>query len=438
MSGGNYGLLFRWHETTLNQPNAPGVARMYEAGQHVARGSSPATKVPLPTIALSNPNTTQLISSVIDRRTPRWHSPETPGGIAFCLCFVRLAFVFSTCAAHYIDSVQFFPMEAPSKLKGKLSSWKRIYGLLHYLLIFIMPNEDDTELCLEDDCLNTDWIVCESISSQPSCNIYDQVFITDSDEMYQWASKDTFMFRLLKFLQKFRYLRFFLDGIITVNSCWQSVLRVDEVNSKNEHVDIADTLILHCNSIETYSKVIPRIRGSYNSLILHGHISWDQIKQLIHPDVKQVRINAVFKINPVAKEYEEFINFIIKHCRGMDYKFSIAYEAKCSLDLIKKLRKAFRSHDHTMSLCERGFDIIYDPRILILLLFYPFMAWLPAGIIIFFNYFFMIGDNYGALGMIVCILHIIFVFRLSYVAPADIKDDVVDIDFTNTLKYLNE
>uniref|UniRef100_A0A7E4VKM2 Rhamnulose-1-phosphate aldolase n=1 Tax=Panagrellus redivivus TaxID=6233 RepID=A0A7E4VKM2_PANRE len=109
-----------------------------------------------------------------------------------------------------------------------------------------------------------------------------------------------------------------MAGLISINSCWRSVLWVDEVINKSEPVEITDTLILHCNSIEAYSRVIPRICGAYNRLILHGHMSWDQIKQLIHSGVQQVRINAKFEIEP--EEYVKFACFMRTHSRGREYK----------------------------------------------------------------------------------------------------------------------
>uniref|UniRef100_A0A7E4ZUU6 Glycosyltransferase family 92 protein n=1 Tax=Panagrellus redivivus TaxID=6233 RepID=A0A7E4ZUU6_PANRE len=197
----------------------------------------------------------------------------------------------------------------------KLFPWKRISGLITYFLSFTFSNKHATRPRLDNAFIDD-----ENLYILPSncLDVYDQVFITDNDEIYQWASKDTYMFKLFKFIYKLRFLNFFLNGIVTVNPCWHSVLWVDEVVYKNVPIEITDTLILHCKSIDTYSKVIPRIRESYNRLVLHGHTSWQQIQQLYHPGVKQIRINATFEITKT--EYDEFVNFVIKHCRGINYK----------------------------------------------------------------------------------------------------------------------
>uniref|UniRef100_A0A7E4W533 ULP_PROTEASE domain-containing protein n=1 Tax=Panagrellus redivivus TaxID=6233 RepID=A0A7E4W533_PANRE len=206
-------------------------------------------------------------------------------------------------------------MAAPTE---PLTSWNPFHGLIKYLSTFRVSNNHATEPGHEEKCHNK--IDCESLQCLPSIsrNTFDQVYITDNDEMYQWASKDTYMFSLFKFLQKFKCLQFFLDGMVTINPCWLSVLKLDEVLNKNEPIEITDTLILHCASIETYSKVIPLIRGPYNRLILHGHTTWDQIKQLYHPGVKQFRINATFEMTP--NQHDEFIKFVKNHCRGRDNK----------------------------------------------------------------------------------------------------------------------
>uniref|UniRef100_A0A7E4V6Q8 Metallophos domain-containing protein n=1 Tax=Panagrellus redivivus TaxID=6233 RepID=A0A7E4V6Q8_PANRE len=160
----------------------------------------------------------------------------------------------------------------------------------------------------------------DDIPDDHTGDTYDQVFITDDEEIYQWASEDRYRLRMIKFLQKYKCIRYILDCSHDVNAVWKSVVWADEIINEEEPIFVTDTLILHCGSIESYRKVIPRIRGSYNRLVLHGHMSWFQVKQLIHPNVKQVRINATFEMLPVEIERENFVNYIMKHCRGAEYK----------------------------------------------------------------------------------------------------------------------
>uniref|UniRef100_A0A7E4UMY6 Recep_L_domain domain-containing protein n=1 Tax=Panagrellus redivivus TaxID=6233 RepID=A0A7E4UMY6_PANRE len=327
---------------------------------------------------------------------------------------------------HNYNSLQSSITMAPTNV----SVWKRFCSVIKFYLAVIIPG---------DECLNKDSVDCESYQNVPlfSRATYDQVFITDSDEIYQWASKDTLMFRLFKCFERYSVFRFFLGGLISINPCWRSVLWVDEVINKSEPVEITDTLILHCNSIEIYSKVIPRIRGSYHRLILHGHISWDQIKQLIHPGVKQIRINAKFDMKP--DEHDEFVFFIRRHCCGMECKFSVAYEAKCPMDLLKKIYKTFDGsrESHCILHFSRGCDIIHS----LLLLVYVFLCYLvifvPAGFFFFMSFYFELDNDYGVFGFVIFIIDVIVAFCHMVAAPSDVKNNVRDKDFINTMNYLS-
>uniref|UniRef100_A0A7E4W1R3 Uncharacterized protein n=1 Tax=Panagrellus redivivus TaxID=6233 RepID=A0A7E4W1R3_PANRE len=325
-----------------------------------------------------------------------------------------------------------------------LSLMKRIYILIKHCLTSIISTKHANNHCPKNDRLSEPYVYCITLQNLPlfARNTYDQVFITDSDEMYQWASKDTHLFKMFKSLQQFKRLRFFLDGMISIHPCWQSVLKTDEVFIKNVPFDITDTLILHCESIETYSKVIPRIRGSYSILILHGNTTWNQIKQLYHLGVKQIRINATFEITP--SEHDEFVNFIKKHCRGINYKFIIAYEAKCPMDILQKLYKAYDSdRSYYLDLNERGYYFIHHRSIQIWLLFNTFCFLLSAGIV----YLVLLSsticdelDDDGRKLVFAAIMIIVNIVtsRISLTAPMDIKNEVkqTPIDCYETVKVI--
>uniref|UniRef100_A0A7E4WC26 1-acyl-sn-glycerol-3-phosphate acyltransferase epsilon n=1 Tax=Panagrellus redivivus TaxID=6233 RepID=A0A7E4WC26_PANRE len=209
----------------------------------------------------------------------------------------------------------------------------------------------------------------------------------------------------------------------------------------SEPIEITDTLILHCETTEKYDRVIPRIRGSYNRLILHGHTTWQQIKQLWHPGVKQIRINATFEIS--SSEYVEFINFIKKQCRGIEYTFTIAYEANCPMDLLQKLYKAFRSYKaYEMELSKRFYDVFYGLRIPIHIFLNEFVLYLLVGIVYLVLYFStdidkMNTDNKGFLwSAVVITIGVIVTVRISFVPLADVKIGVKDKNFTKTVTQI--
>uniref|UniRef100_A0A7E4ZSY2 Response regulator n=1 Tax=Panagrellus redivivus TaxID=6233 RepID=A0A7E4ZSY2_PANRE len=87
---------------------------------------------------------------------------------------------------------------------------------------------------------------------------------------------------------------------------------------KKRLIYVEDTLNLHCESIEICEKIIPFIIGPYSRLIISGNITWNQAKRLITANVKHVRIDARMQFKP--KERSDFVNFVMKFCRGIVYK----------------------------------------------------------------------------------------------------------------------
>uniref|UniRef100_A0A7E4UXW9 Metallophos domain-containing protein n=1 Tax=Panagrellus redivivus TaxID=6233 RepID=A0A7E4UXW9_PANRE len=301
-------------------------------------------------------------------------------------------------------------MTVPSKPKAMESIWKRLCSFINHLLSLIIRIEyhSKCEVCLSDKTQN-----CLSRKT------YDQVYITDSDEVHQWASKDTYMFRLFIFLQKYRLFRYILNGSHDINPAWQYVLWADDVIDERKLINVTDTLIVHCRSIESYGKLIPYIRGgSYSRLVLHGHIHWHQVKQLVRPWVKEVRINASFDIHPLSYDYEKFTDYILEHCRGAEYKFTLADEAHCPAELELKLHDAIRSHkSHYIMQSKRANHLIdhkclpiYFGNMLLLTyfnfaLFNTFVA--ENDTVVFFFFFF----------------NLITFFILSDPVPMDVKND---------------
>uniref|UniRef100_A0A7E4VU62 F-box domain-containing protein n=1 Tax=Panagrellus redivivus TaxID=6233 RepID=A0A7E4VU62_PANRE len=173
---------------------------------------------------------------------------------------------------------------------------------------------------------------------------YDHVFMTDNDEVFRWASKDTFLFRVFKILHQFALLRFLLDGLVaTPNPMWEDVVSVQDMRSKEQWIYVEKTLILFCNSIDGYETVIPYICGPYTRLILHGNIRWDQVIRLIHPGVTKMRINARIQIPEQTNDY--FANYIAKHVRGITSSVLIVSTEPLTPELIYALHKASERHE---------------------------------------------------------------------------------------------
>uniref|UniRef100_A0A7E4VK63 BPH_3 domain-containing protein n=1 Tax=Panagrellus redivivus TaxID=6233 RepID=A0A7E4VK63_PANRE len=145
---------------------------------------------------------------------------------------------------------------------------------------------------------------------------YDEVFITDSEDVYNNASKDIFFIQILSSILKIKVLRYLFDGFYNINPTWRSVLHLDTITERKRRFYVDGTLILHCRTTEGYENVIPFIHGPYSRVILHGKITWSQVKRLIGPDVRQIRIAADFEIVP--EDYDDFVKFMSRQLRNTE------------------------------------------------------------------------------------------------------------------------
>uniref|UniRef100_A0A7E4V6V1 Glycosyltransferase family 92 protein n=1 Tax=Panagrellus redivivus TaxID=6233 RepID=A0A7E4V6V1_PANRE len=133
---------------------------------------------------------------------------------------------------------------------------------------------------------------------------YDHVFITDSDDVFNWAMKNSFLLRM---------------GPYIINPIWNAVLLFDEIIDQNCYICADQTLILHIQSIANYENLIPRICGTYNRLVLHGNFTWDQAKRLINANVIEIRIIGRLEIPPT--QHNNFDIFVMRHCQSKEHKY---------------------------------------------------------------------------------------------------------------------
>uniref|UniRef100_A0A7E4ZR55 Recep_L_domain domain-containing protein n=1 Tax=Panagrellus redivivus TaxID=6233 RepID=A0A7E4ZR55_PANRE len=153
----------------------------------------------------------------------------------------------------------------------------------------------------------------------PRPEIHDKVYITDDETVYQWATKKLFLFRIFKLL--YWMFRWLFDGN-SFSPTWYSVLRVDDIVKKERPIFIKDTLVLNCQSIESFERLIPHICGDFSRLMIHGgDINLNQLKRLLLPSVRKVVITANIRLLP--HEYDEAVRLIMGHVRGFRYNFKL-------------------------------------------------------------------------------------------------------------------
>uniref|UniRef100_A0A7E4VVY3 Permease n=1 Tax=Panagrellus redivivus TaxID=6233 RepID=A0A7E4VVY3_PANRE len=130
-----------------------------------------------------------------------------------------------------------------------------------------------------------------------------------------------------------------------------NVLYIDKNKTK---IYVNDTVVVYCANSDSYDKFIPYISGPYTKISIRGKVRWDQVKRLIHPNVKEVQILAKMELRP--EEFDEFAVFVAQHLRGWQYKFSFTYYMGYTLTLSNKVKAACRhikTHDffHFNFLC---------------------------------------------------------------------------------------
>uniref|UniRef100_A0A7E4V5Y0 F-box domain-containing protein n=1 Tax=Panagrellus redivivus TaxID=6233 RepID=A0A7E4V5Y0_PANRE len=142
---------------------------------------------------------------------------------------------------------------------------------------------------------------------------FDQVYITDNETVYKWASRRRIVFQIFKWI--YIIFRFGTDNTYSFRPTWQSVLHFDDVLNNNKPIFVTDTLVLHCQSIEAYEKLIPYICGPFTRLTIHGgSIRLHQLERLMGKNVNLVEITANLDIEP--DEYDDFVELVKQHING--------------------------------------------------------------------------------------------------------------------------
>uniref|UniRef100_A0A7E4VZU4 F-box domain-containing protein n=1 Tax=Panagrellus redivivus TaxID=6233 RepID=A0A7E4VZU4_PANRE len=157
-------------------------------------------------------------------------------------------------------------------------------------------------------------IACPEVKTlrQRRRKFYNHIYITDHTQIRNVAMKESCE-RL-----NFHWLRYLADGPYTIDPTWQSVLLVDDIVDGKRPLYVNDTLILNFKSTESYDRLMPFIVGSYGRLVLHGQFTWAQVQNLIHKNVKQVRIMNEMEVQ--QEDYNDVVNFVLSFARGFVYK----------------------------------------------------------------------------------------------------------------------
>uniref|UniRef100_A0A7E4V9J9 F-box domain-containing protein n=1 Tax=Panagrellus redivivus TaxID=6233 RepID=A0A7E4V9J9_PANRE len=136
----------------------------------------------------------------------------------------------------------------------------------------------------------------------------DQLYFTDDATHYQNAKYYRWFF------QKFKYIYKWLGSVHYIYPTWQHFGNLKAAKKYKLKLYVTDILVLYCAASDSCDKFIPHLCGPYTCISIRGHVRWDQVKRLIHPNVKKIHILAQIEFNET--EYDEFAQFIKDHLSG--------------------------------------------------------------------------------------------------------------------------
>uniref|UniRef100_A0A7E4ZYT9 CRAL-TRIO domain-containing protein n=1 Tax=Panagrellus redivivus TaxID=6233 RepID=A0A7E4ZYT9_PANRE len=180
----------------------------------------------------------------------------------------------------------------------------------------------------------------------------DQLYITDNETVFKWASKKVFLFRIFKYL--YWLVRWKFD-LTSFKPTWHAVLYVDDIAEMGRPIWVTDTLVLHCQSIEAFEKLIPYICGPYTRLMIHGDsISLDQLKRLMKATVRKAEITAEIELK--SDEYADAVQMVMQHVRGYRYNFNLDSTPK----LITEVKSAAECDRYLRALSqEKNLNVVH-------------------------------------------------------------------------------
>uniref|UniRef100_A0A7E4V4D0 PIN_9 domain-containing protein n=1 Tax=Panagrellus redivivus TaxID=6233 RepID=A0A7E4V4D0_PANRE len=91
---------------------------------------------------------------------------------------------------------------------------------------------------------------------------------------------------------------------------WDTSLHVKDIIENKKPIYVADTLIIDCQTIGSYEKILPFICGTYSRVFIRGKLSWKQVERLIHPNVIKAEVDA--NIVFYKKEHDNVVKFCME------------------------------------------------------------------------------------------------------------------------------
>uniref|UniRef100_A0A7E4UPV7 FBD domain-containing protein n=1 Tax=Panagrellus redivivus TaxID=6233 RepID=A0A7E4UPV7_PANRE len=143
------------------------------------------------------------------------------------------------------------------------------------------------------------------------------------------------------------YISRHIDGPYSFYPYFLNILSSQKFFSLENNIIVENTLLLDFKTPEVYDKAIPLFSGTYEQLVLHGTFEWKHVEQLMHPGVKQLRLNGYLKVTDA--ECDDTALFILNRARDPEFSFLVDDINYIGYKLTTRLAAAFTNHStHSM------------------------------------------------------------------------------------------
>uniref|UniRef100_A0A7E4VYA4 Anoctamin n=1 Tax=Panagrellus redivivus TaxID=6233 RepID=A0A7E4VYA4_PANRE len=262
-------------------------------------------------------------------------------------------------------------------------------------------------------------------------SVQERLLITDSPRVHKKAisaSKCYSRYKLFWILAS-RVVQF-LWKTTTSHCFWQTVIDFDEF-PKDETIVVKDTLFICIQNYKKTKWMVPRLAGTYKSLIIIGRLKFEDFKKLCHNKVIEIFVQGFIIMS--AEEFEKFLDFVKERIENPDVRFNYFSGLTLPGENIDQLNTigAHNSSDHRGRFRMAFFDESNTRR--------RYWTNRDAGYTVFKNKSFLIGSFVTFLSVLGCYwfyspYHFALIF--IYVAICVFWSDVADQLFVNSETYV--
>uniref|UniRef100_A0A7E4VWD0 F-box protein n=1 Tax=Panagrellus redivivus TaxID=6233 RepID=A0A7E4VWD0_PANRE len=144
------------------------------------------------------------------------------------------------------------------------------------------------------------------------------LYISDHTKNYIWITVNSKSFGRYKFiLPLLNYISRHVDGPYSFYPYFLNILSGQNFFSLKQTIIAEETLLLDFKTPGVYDEAVTLISGTYKQLVLHGTFKWNHVKELMHPGVKQLRLNGCLEITD--DECDDAVLLVLDRARDPEF-----------------------------------------------------------------------------------------------------------------------